>query len=166
MVEKSRSADSAGEPFVAITRVFDAPRELVFKAWIVPEHLLRWHAPRGCLLTIRSIDVRPGGAFVYGIRSPDGYECGCRGTYREIVEPERLVYTLCRADEFGNVVEPATVGMDPAWPKETVVTVTFADLGGKTQLTLHQTVSESLAKRTGAHPGWVQMLDRLAEALA
>ncbi|MFL6197166.1 MAG: SRPBCC domain-containing protein, partial [Thermoanaerobaculia bacterium] len=89
----------------------------------------------------------------------------CTGVYREIVEPERIVYSLAAADENGDLAEPAEMGMDPDWPRETIVTVTFAELGAGTQLTLHQTVSEALAKRTGAHPSWLQMLDRLENLL-
>jgi hypothetical protein len=70
------------------------------------------------------------------------------------------------SDANGNAVEPADVGMDPDWPRETVVTVTFVECGGKTMLTLHQTVAESLAKRTGAHPSWIEMLEKLAGELA
>ena len=151
---------------VLITRVFDAPRELVFKAWTDPEHLVRWYAPRGCTIYFRELDIRPGGAFHSSIRTPDGHDCWCKGVYREIVAPERIVYTLAVADAEGNLVGPTDVGMDPDWPRETILTVTFAEHQGKTELTLHQTVAESLAKRTGAHPSWIEMLDRLAEMLA
>lgn len=150
---------------VVITRIFDVPPSLVFKAWTDCEQLTRWYAPKGCTITFRTIDLRPGGTFHSCIRSPDGHECWCKGVYREIIAPERLVYTLAIADEHGNLVGPEDVGMDSDWPKETVLTVTFKDLGGKTKLTLHQTVSEELAKRTGAHPSWVDMLERLAEEL-
>jgi len=153
------------EKQVFITRVFDAPRDLVFKAWTDPEHLVRWYAPRGCAIHFSRIDFRPGGAFHSCIRTPDGHDCWCTGVYREIAAPERLVFTMVAADADGNPVEPAEVGMDPDWPRETTVTVTFAELGRKTELTLRQTVSEALAKRTGAHPSWIEMLDRLAEDL-
>jgi uncharacterized protein YndB with AHSA1/START domain len=156
----------ASGPEIHITRVFDAPRELVFRAWTDREHLLRWHAPRGCSLVIRELDFRPGGVFHYAIQIADGRECWCKGVYREIVEPERIVYTLARTDESGGDVDPRAVGMHPEWPAVTVVTLTFEDLGGKTRLTLDQTVSEALARQTGAHPSWLQMLDRLAEDLA
>lgn len=150
---------------VLITRVFDAPRELVFGAWTDREQLMRWHAPRGCSITFRALDVRTGGGFHSCIRSPDGHECWCKGVYREVVEPERIVYTLALSNEAGGPADSEAVGKDPEWPVETTVTVTFDDLGGKTKLTLHQTVSEALAKRTGAHPSWLDMLDRLAEDL-
>ena len=163
LAEKSRAtAAAAADQEVVITRVFDAPRELVFEAWTTPEHLMRWSAPHGCTLHFYSFDFRPGGVFHHILRTPAGHDCLCKGTYREIVAPERIVYTLSFADEDGNLVEPAEVGADPEWPSETVVTVTFAEHEGKTKLTLHQTVLESVAKRTGAYPSWLEMLDRLA----
>jgi uncharacterized protein YndB with AHSA1/START domain len=152
---------------VVITRDFDAPREQVFRAWTDPAQLHRWFAPDGCAIEFAHIDVRPGGAFHSCVRTPDGHECWCVGEYREVVPPARLVYTMAVADAQGNHRDPADVGMDPAWPRETVLTVTFDEPApGKTRLTLHQTVSESLAKRTGAHPSWLGMLDRLGEMLA
>jgi len=166
MAEKrSNVAAKSDEPLVHITRVFDAPRELVFRAWTDPEQLVRWFAPQGCTFSFAKVDVRPGGSYHSCIRTPDGHDCWCKGAYREIVEPERIVYTMAIADEQGNSVGPTDVGMDPEWPRETILTVTFEDLGGKTRLTLHQTVPESLAKRTGAHPSWLQMLDRLEDML-
>jgi uncharacterized protein YndB with AHSA1/START domain len=151
---------------VVITRVFDAPRSLVFRAWTDPDQLHRWFAPRDCTIEFRTIEPRPGGAFHSCIRSPDGHECWCKGVYREVVEPERLVYTMEIADEMGNSVDPEDAGMDPEWPRETILTVTFVEEGQGTRLTLHQTVLESLARRTGAHPSWLDMLDRLAHELA
>lgn len=149
---------------VVISRVFDAPRELVFDAWTNPQHLLRWFAPHGCLLHFERIDVRPGGGFHSCIRDAS-FECWCVGVYEEILRPERLVYTIAIADRQGNKVAPATVGHDARWPPETRLIVTFEDLGGKTKLTLRQDVSESLARETGAYPSWLGMLERLDELL-
>ncbi|AIE87916.1 SRPBCC family protein [Fimbriimonas ginsengisoli] len=150
---------------VLITRVFDAPRELVFRAWTDPEHLRHWFAPHGCEVEILSLDVRPGGEFRYGIRPPKGADCWCRGTYLEVTSPERIVYSIALTDEHGRFTDSVTAGKDPDWPAETVVTVTFAERAGKTEVTLHQNALESVAKRTGAYPSWLQMLDRLAEEL-
>ena len=157
-------ATAAGE--VHITRVFDAPRALVFQAWTDPERLAQWHAPRGCTITFSRFDFRPGGTFISTLRTPENYECRCRGVYQEITAPERIRYTLGFSDEEGNLVEPSARGMDPDWPRETTVTVTFAEHDGKTTLTLHQTVSEPLARATGAYPSWLEMFDRLAEGMA
>lgn len=154
------------EPQVEITRVFDAPRELVFRAWSDREHLLNWYAPNGCEIQIATLEFRPGGRFHTCIRNPAFGECWVVGVYLEIIAPERIVYTMASADAAGNLVEPADVGHDNAWPRETTVTVTLTESEGKTKLTLHQTVSEALAKRTGAHPSWIQMLDRLEAELA
>lgn len=150
---------------VSIVRYFDAPRELVFRAWTTPESLERWYAPHGCTVQFSHLDFRPGGTFHSCIRSPEGHACWCIGVYREIVVPERIVSTMAVADEQGNAVQPAAIGMDPDWPSETVLTVTFVEHEGRTKLTLEQTVLESLAKRTGAHPSWLQMLDRLADEI-
>ena len=163
----SAAATADAEREVLICREFDAPRELVFRAWTDPAHLRRWYAPNGCAVEFARIDVRPGGTFHSCIRSPDGHACWCVGEYREVVAPERLVLTLAVADAQGNRVDPAAAGMDPRWPRETVLTVTFEEAGeGRTRVTLHQTVSEALAKQTGAYPSWLQMLDRLVAHLA
>jgi uncharacterized protein YndB with AHSA1/START domain len=159
----ARVADrSAAAGTIRIERIFAAPRALVFEAWTKPEYLLQWYAPRGCTIRFAAIDVRPGGRFHSCIHNPSFGDCWCVGVYREIVRPERIVYTLATADSAGNEIEPAKAGHDPRWPRETLVTVTFEDLRGATQLTLEQNVLESLAKHTGAHPSWLEMLDRLA----
>jgi uncharacterized protein YndB with AHSA1/START domain len=129
------------------------------------ERLMRWYAPVGCTIQFRALDPRPGGTFHSCIRSPEGRECWCRGVYRTVNRPVQIVFTMVVANERGESVEPAAIGMDRDWPLETVVTVTFVPKGGRTVLTLHQTVSESLAKRTGAHPSWLEMLDRLEAEL-
>lgn len=153
---------SAGKQ-VFIQRRFRAPREVVFAAWADRERLLAWFAPTGCTIAYRQIDVREGGSYHSCIVTPDGKECWCRGDYLEVAPPQRLVFTMAIADEKGNLVGPTDVpGMDPNWPRQTVVTVTFVDCDGETELTLEQTVDETLAKKTGAHPSWLIMLDRLA----
>lgn len=165
-MKQPEQTTAVAEPEVWITRVFDAPRELVFRAWTDPDQLVRWYAPQGCQIRFERIDVRPGGEFLSCILIPGGHECWCTGVYREIEKPERIVYTLAIADRHGNRLDAVQAGMDPEWPAETEVTVTFTEENGKTRLTLHQTVRESLARRTGAHPSWLQMLDRLATELA
>lgn len=165
VIVMNQTTDSKNQQ-VCITRLFDAPREFVFQAWSDAAHLVRWFAPNGCSITFKKLEFRTGGTFHSCIRTPDGYECWCVGEYREIIAPEKLVYTMAIADAAGNRVSAADRGMDPAWPEETVLTVTFKDVDGRTELTLRQTVGEALAKRTGAHPSWLQMFDRLDEDLA
>lgn len=164
-METRNDLNTAAAGQVLITKVFNAPRKLVFKAWTDPEHLKRWYAPQGCTIDFLRYDLRPGGYFLSLLKNPAGHDCLCKGTFQEIKSPERLVYTLTFADKEGNFVSPEQIGVDPDWPAETVITVTFEELEGKTKITLHQTVAESIAKRTGAYPSWLQMLDRLAEQL-
>ena len=153
------------EKEVFISRIFDAPRELVFKAWTDPEQLARWYAPNGCTIHFSSIDVVKGGRFHSCVRSPKFHDCWCVGVYKEIIVPEKIVFTMAVSDEKGNLLNATDAGMDPDWPEETTVTVSFEEIGSKTRLTLHQTVGEALAKRTGAHPSWIEMMDRLAAGL-
>jgi uncharacterized protein YndB with AHSA1/START domain len=157
---------SAAAGTIRIERVFAAPCALVFDAWTRPELLLQWYAPQGCTIHFAAIDVRPGGRFHSCIHNPSYGDCWCVGEYREIVRPERIVYTLATADSQGNDIEPAKAGHDPRWPRETLVIVTLEDVRGGTRLTLEQNVSEALAKHTGAHPSWLQMLDRLDALVA
>lgn len=156
------STTAAREQEVHIMRLVAAPREQVFKAWTDPASLARWFAPHGCTIHFASIDVRQGGGFHSCINNPKFGACWCKGAYHELVAPERIVFSMSIADEQGNLVEPQSAGHDGAWPATTVVTVTFAEQAGKTLLTLRQNVSEALAKKTGAHPSWLEMLDRLA----
>jgi uncharacterized protein YndB with AHSA1/START domain len=159
----ARIADDART--LRIERMFDAPRELVFDAWTRPEYLMQWYAPRSCTIQLVKLDARPGGRFHWCIHNPSFGDCWCVGVYKEIVRPERIVYTLATADSAGNEIEPVQAGHDPRWPRESLVTVTLAEVRGATLLTLEQNVLESLAKHTGAHPSWLQMLDRLAEVV-
>lgn len=155
---------AAGE--VHIVRTFQAPREIVFKAWTDPKQLGHWFAPRSCSLKIHQMDVRSNGTALTTITTNTGYECTCKTTYIEVTPPIRLVYIMNFCDLNGKFLEPQEVGADPEWPRETTVTVTFTEHDGKTEVVLHQTVSEVLAKRTGAYPSWLEMFDRLAENLA
>lgn len=154
------------DKMVHITRTFYAPREAVFAAWTSAESLTRWFAPHGCTVEIRRLDFQTGGSFLTCIRNPDYPECWCAGTYHEIVAPERLAFSMALCDEDGKLLDSSAAGKDADWPVETIVVVEFADDDGQTVLTLHQNVLESIAIRTGAHPSWIQMLDRLADYLA
>jgi uncharacterized protein YndB with AHSA1/START domain len=151
------TADAAvlfAEREFVITRVFDARRRLVFKMWTEPDHLVRWWGPRGYTTISGLMEVRLGGTWSRSMRAPDGSVIRKRGVYREIVAPERLVFTYVTDDPAGN---PGP---------ETLVTVTFADLGGKTRLALHQTGFEGGAAREAHHGGWTSCLDGFAEYLS
>ncbi len=149
---------------VVIQRVFDAPRELVWKAWTDPQHVMRWWGPKGFTAPSCRIDFREGGSYLYCMRSPEGQDYWSTGVYREIVLLERIVATDSFADEHGNVVPATHYGMSADVPIEMLVTVTFEDLAGKTKLTLrHAGLPAEL--RTDAGQGWSESLDKLAEAL-
>lgn len=145
----------------------DAPRQLGFEAWTRSEHLAHWWAPKGCTTPFCKVDLRPGGVLHYCMRSPWGRDIlGGIGVYREIVEPEPIVYTDAFADAEGNPVPPAHYGMTSRHPPETLVTVTCAEHEGKTKLTLRHSILKSVEEREGTQRRWTEMLDRLAEDLA
>jgi len=164
-VAGSAPAAESGRDLV-ITRVFDAPRELVFKAWTEPERLMRWWAPSGCTTPFCTVDLRVGGAFHYCMRMPEGQDIWGIGVYREIVEPERIVFTDAFANAEGNPVPPAHYGMSASHPAETLVTVTFAEHEGRTKLTLRHSILESVEERGGTQQGWTEMFDQLAAYVA
>jgi uncharacterized protein YndB with AHSA1/START domain len=148
---------------IVITRVLDAPRSDVFKAWTDPERMKQWWGPNGFTMPYCKIDLRPGGRMHFCMRSADGQDIWCRGVYREVVEPERIVSTDSFSDKDGNVVAPSKYGMNPDWPAEALITVTFAEHDGRTKLTLRHAVgSAPAADREGCQVGWSESLDRLA----
>ncbi len=92
---------------MVVTRVFDAPRELVWKAWTDPKYVMQWWGPKGFTAPVCKMDFRVGGKFLYCMRTPDGQECWNGGEYHEIVPHEKIVYSMYFSDSEGNKVEPA-----------------------------------------------------------
>ncbi len=152
--ESGRASGRPADRALEISRIVDAPRELVFKAWTDPEEIARWWGPQGFTTTSLTMDLHPGGAYRACMRSPTGTLHCRQGVYQEIVPPERLVFTFAWEDAAG----------DPG--HETVVTVTFAEQGGKTLLTLHQATFETVAACDDHRGGWTSCLERFAEYLA
>lgn len=148
---------------VFIERIFDAPRELVFKAWSSSEYLSKWYVPEGCATTIFNFEFKQGGIFHHKVRSIEGEGCIFNGEFLEIIENEKIVYILRFCNEKGNIISAAEAKMEG--PDETTVTVTLEDYEGKTKLTLHQTVSEEWAKKMGSYNGWLEILDNLKNYL-
>ncbi len=139
---------------IVLTRVFDAPRKLVFDAFTKPELLRRWFGPRGWSLVVCEVDLKVGGGFRFVLRSPDGTDMGMRGAYREIVAPERSVHM----ESFDD------------YPGESQVTAVFVEQGGKTTFTAtvlypSQEVRDIVIK-TGMEHGAAESYDKLAELLA
>ena len=154
MTLTAEAAALSAERELVVTRIFDAPRLLLFKMWTEPEHLARWWGPRGFTGLSGRMDVRPGGTWTRSMQAPDGSVIRKHGVYRDIVAPERLVFTYVTDGPEGNP-GPATL-----------VTVTFADVGGKTRLTLHQAPFQAVATRDDHRRGWTGALERFAEYLA
>jgi uncharacterized protein YndB with AHSA1/START domain len=139
---------------IVMTRVFDAPRRLVFDAFSKPELLKRWFGPRGWSLVVCEVNLKVGGGFRFVLRGPDGRDMGMRGTYREIVPPERSVHV----ESFDD------------YPGESLVTAVFTEQGGKTTLTVTvQYASREVRDaviQSGMEHGAAESYDRLAELLA
>jgi len=154
MAARRGAAIMAEERELVFTRIFDAPRSLVFRVWTAPEHLARWWGPKGFTTLSCAMDVRPGGNWFRRMRSPAGSLHTKRGIYREIAAPERLVFTYADEDEDG------TLG------PETLVTVTFEEHGAKTRLSLRQSGFETVSARDGHYGGWTSCMERFAEYLA
>jgi uncharacterized protein YndB with AHSA1/START domain len=151
----SAASSPVGQELI-ITRIIDAPRDLVFKAWTDPKQVAKWWSPKYFTNPVCELDVRPGGAILIHMAGPDGTVYPMKGMYQEIVEPERLVFASSAVeDDAGN---PAL---------ETLSTVTFEDQGGKTQLTLRVAVVRSTSAAewalAGMEEGWNQSLDKLVE---
>jgi uncharacterized protein YndB with AHSA1/START domain len=136
---------------LTITRVFDAPRDLVFKAWTELERLAQWWGPEGFALPFLELDMRPGGAWRACMRGPDGTNYWQHGVCRELVPPERLVYTLI---------------WDSDPEHEMLVTVVFVERGQKTEMTFRQRLFKSVESRDSHRDGWSSSLNRLAAYLA
>lgn len=153
------------EPELVITRIFDAPREMVFEAWTQPKWIALWWGPAGFTSPFCEVDFRVGGTFRFCMRGPDGKDYWNKGFYKEIVAPEKIISTMHFSDKDGNIVEPSFYGMH-GFTSEMLDIVTFdVHEGNKTKLTLHRNHSISLANKFGEVQGWNQSLDRFEEAL-
>jgi uncharacterized protein YndB with AHSA1/START domain len=151
---------------LTITRVFDASRENVWKAWTAPEDLKKWWGPKYFTSPFSKIDLRVGGKYLSCMRGPDGKDYWSTGVYREIVPLERLVATDSFADEKGNVVPASQYGMTGDFPLELLVTVTFEKLGNKTKMILrHEGIPEGMMREL-TETGWSESFDKLAEHIA
>jgi len=151
---------------VLITHLFNAPQEIVFKAWTDPEHLTKWYAPEGCTIEFKSIEAKEGGEFHFCIHDPVHGDCWIKGIYHQVVMPEKLVFSMLLSNEKGELVSAHTAGKSDDWPEAIITTVTFTPIGAQTKLTLHQTVAEEEAKKTGAYQSWFSMFARLENQLS
>ena len=160
------ATSSAGPPPTAVAweggdllleRVFDAPPELVFRAWTEPEHFAGWWGPRGSSLSLFRMEVRPGGAFHYRHSFPDYPDVWVAGEYREVAPPERLSFACWFSDAEGGRAER------PGFPAEMEMDVKFEALERGTRVAVRHA---GLVRDQGEVQGWRESLDRLAELLA
>lgn len=163
------SAQNPRKEDLVVTRIIDAPIELVWKAWTDPEHVMRWWGPKYYTSPTCKIDLREGGKYVFCMRAPEdqgGQESYTAGIYRKIVPLERLEFTQGMSDKDGNPIDPAQVGMPPDFPKELRTEVVFKTKGAMTELTITEyewTVGQMFVySLAGLH----QSIDKLAESLA
>jgi uncharacterized protein YndB with AHSA1/START domain len=171
-VRKSNADASAVEEAIVLTRVFDAPRALVFEVWTQAEHFSRWFGPHGAEIVDCELDARPGGIIRFGHRLAE-MTLYSKGTFLEVVPNERLVFTLGIVDERG---EPVAHPMFSDWPLDMSIetVVTLHDAGDGTRLTLaHRTLPPDVASHPAtqrwtplARLGAAQELDRLGEHLS
>jgi uncharacterized protein YndB with AHSA1/START domain len=164
------ATESTDQEFV-LTRTFDAPRDLVFKAHTEADRLKQWWGPKSFTMISCDVDLRPGGVFHYGMKAPNGSEMWGKWTFREIAAPERLVFVSSFSDKEGGVT-PNPFMAD--WPLEVLSTITFTEQDGKTTLTMrgvpiNATETERknfIAAFDGMTKGWKGTLDELEAYLA
>ncbi len=155
---RTSAAANAGERELVITRVFNAPRSLVFKAWTDPRHVVHWWGPKGFTTTIQEMDVRPGGVWRHIMHGPDGTDYPNKSVFTEVVKPERIVYSHGGGKKGGPGAH-----FEAAW--------SFEAQGDKTKVTIRMlfpsaTERDRVVKEYGAIEGGNQTLERLAEHLA
>lgn len=154
-----------------ITRIFGAPRELVFKAWTESEHLTKWWGPKGFTMKTCKLDLRAGGIFHYSMRSPDGHEMWGKFVFREIIRLDRLVFINSFSDEEGKLTRHP---LSPTWPLEVLSTLTFSERDGKTTVELRGVpINATEAERKTFEDGFSSMqkgfsgtMNQLADYLA
>lgn len=160
---------------LVITRVFDAPRERVWRAYTEPEMIKRWWGPEHFTAPSIKVDLRVGGKYVYTMRGPAGTEWDkdmfSAGIFKEIVPNQKLVVTDYFSDKDGNKLKPADYGMDPSFPAEQTITILFEEVEkGATRLSIVYPKPETEAQyqailKSGMTEGWNSSLNKLAEAL-
>jgi uncharacterized protein YndB with AHSA1/START domain len=146
LVVASSNPHYARDEVLEIVRVFEAPRELVFKLWLDPAHVVRWYGPEGYFLDSCSLDPKVGGTYRYCMARPDGYRHWIGGTYREIAPPERLSFTYINDYDH----------------HEMLVELTFRDVGGRTEMHFRQAPFATVAERDSHSFGWNSTLDLFA----
>jgi uncharacterized protein YndB with AHSA1/START domain len=164
-VTNPASREAAVQTF---SRIFDAPRALVWKAWTTPEYVMQWWGPKGFTSPVCRIDLRVGGRFTYAMRAPDGQVFYNGGEFREIVPLEKIVWLWYFADQDGNRVSPAHYGFPGEEREGNLDEILFEDYGsGQTKLTFTRNdPTATIEEREGAAVGFGQILDKLETVVA
>lgn len=149
---------------LVVSRIIDAPREDVFKAWTNPELVKQWWGPDAFTCPFAKIDLRVGGKYLFDMRGPDGRDYWSTGVYKEIVRPEKIVCTDSFADEKGNVVPASSYGLSADYPLYLVLTVFFEEFGRRTKLTIKHSGTPA-SDNDNERQGWNQSLDKLEATL-
>ncbi len=149
---------------LTISRIIDAPREVVFKAWTDPEMLKKWWGPKEFTVPFATIDPHVGGKYLFDMRGPDGRDYWSTGVYQEITFPEKIVASDSFADADGNVMPASAYGLSADYPRYLMLTVTFDEIGGATMLTIKHSGTPA-ADNDNERPAWNQSLDKLEELL-
>jgi uncharacterized protein YndB with AHSA1/START domain len=148
---------------MVVTRVFDAPRELVWKAWTDPKYIMQWWGPKGFTSPVCKMDFRVGGKSLLCMKTPDGYEGWNAIEYYEIVLHEKIVSLMYFSDAEGNRIDPAQLGIENEVIDGAFDVTIFEDLGnGQTRLTHTGNEPMESAKNSGQLEGWNQILDKVA----
>lgn len=148
---------------MVVTRVFEAPRELVWRAWTQPEFVKQWWGPKGFTSPVCRMDFRVGGRFLYCMRAPDGQEFWNAGEFHEIVPHEKIVSSMYFSDPEGNKVEPAHYGIEHEAIADAQDVTLFEDLGnGRTRLTFIGNETMRNAIQSGQLEGTKEILDKVA----
>jgi uncharacterized protein YndB with AHSA1/START domain len=151
---------------IVITRMFNAPRKLVWKAWTDPELFKKWWGPKDFSCTVARMDFRVGGKYLYNMLSADGQQYWSTGTYIEIIPLEKIAMTDNFGDEKGNVVSAKDMGMPgDNWPETFFITLTFEEIDGKTRLTLKHAGVPDGEMNEMTNAGWNQSFDKLGASL-
>jgi uncharacterized protein YndB with AHSA1/START domain len=151
---------------MVVTRIFDAPRELVWKAWTDPKYVMQWWGPNGCTSPFCEMDFRVGGKFLICGRMPDGQEFWNSGEYLEIVLHEKIVSSMYFSDSKGNKIDPAQIGIEHEAIEDAYDVITFEDLGnGQTKLTFIGNETIQNAIESGQLEGMKQVLDKVAAVI-
>jgi len=152
---------------MVITRVFDAPREIVWKAWTDPKYVKQWWGPKGFTATVCQMDFRVGGKLLCCTKAPDGQEFWNGVEYHEIVPHEKIVSLMYFSDSKGNKIDPAQLGIEHEAIEGAYDVTIFEDLGnGQTKLTFIGNEPMESAKDSGQLEGWNEQLDKVAAVVA